>query len=245
MRVMLKGIYRTITGKAVTERRMEIVANNIANCLTAGYKNSRPVFKLIDDVNGSEADKTLAQKGSIYTLSSFINFTEGVLVETGNNLDLGIQGDGFFVVMVKGKNMYTRDGQFTLNNEKKLVTLDGNPVMGEGGEITIDGADIKIESDGTIYVDKKFVDKIRVVTFEDKTVLKNYGRSLFVNTDERAKETIPENYGVKQGSYEASNVDVIKEMVEMMSTLRAYESYTKVDQFFSEMMEKLINLGRM
>lgn len=242
---MLKGIYRTITGKAVTERRMEMVANNIANCLTAGYKASRPIFKLIDDIQGSQADKTVSQKGSVHTLSSYINFSEGVLVETGNTLDVGIQGDGFFVVLVNGKNMYTRNGQFTLNNEKKLVTMDGNPVLGEGGEITIDGADIKIESDGTIYVDKKFVDKIRVVTFEDKSILKNYGRSLYVKSDERAQEKTPENYTVKQGCYESSNVDVIKEMVEMLSTLRAYESYTKVDQFFNEMMSKLINLGRM
>ncbi|MCX7965204.1 MAG: flagellar basal-body rod protein FlgF [Syntrophorhabdaceae bacterium] len=242
---MLKGIYRTITGKAVTERRMEMVANNIANSLTAGYKASRPVFKLIDDIPGSEAEKTVSQKGNAYTLSSFINFSEGVLVETGNTLDLGIQGDGFFVVLVNGKNMYTRNGQFTLNHEKKLVTMDGRPVLGEGGEITIDGADIKIESDGTIYVDKKFVDKIRVVTFEDTSKLKNYGRSLFMKSDERVVEKAPENYIVKQGSYESSNVDVIKEMVEMVSALRAYESYTKVDQFFSEMMTKLINLGRM
>ncbi|HOJ42754.1 MAG TPA: flagellar basal-body rod protein FlgF [Syntrophorhabdaceae bacterium] len=242
---MFKGIYRTVTGKAVIEKRMEMVANNIANCLTAGYKASRPVFKLIDDVHGSEPDRTVAQRGSAYTLGSFISFTEGVLVETGNNLDVGIQGDGFFVVTVNGKNMYTRNGQFTLNNEKKLVTMDGNPVMGEAGEITIDGSDIKIESDGTIYVDKKFVDRLRVVNFEDTSNLKNYGRSLFINSNERANEITPENYVVKQGFYESSNVDVIKEMVEMMSALRAYESYTKVDQFFSDMMNKLINLGRM
>lgn len=242
---MLKGIYRTITGKAVTERRMEMVANNIANSLTAGYKASRPIFKLIDDIQGSEADKTVEQKGNVYTLSSFINFSEGILVDTGNNLDVGIQGDGFFVVSVNGKNMYTRNGQFTLNNEKRLVTMDGNPVLGEGGEITIDGADIKIEADGTIYVDKKFVDKLKVVTFEDKSSLKNYGKSLFINSNERASEKVPENYIIKQGTYESSNVDLIKEMVEMVSTLRAYESYTKVDQFFSEMMNKLINLGRM
>ncbi len=242
---MLKGIYRTLTGKAVTERRMEMVANNIANSLTPGYKASRPVFNMIDDQIGSQGDTTVQQKGSIYTLNSYINFTDAAMVESGNNLDVGIEGDGFFVVTLNGKNMYTRNGQFTLNNEKKLVTMDGNTVMGEGGEITIDGSDIKIESDGTIYVDKKYANKIRIVTFEDKTKLKNYGRSLFVNEDEQAAEKTPEKYSLKQGFYEASNVDVIKEMIEMMSTLRAYESYTKVDQFFSEMMSKLINLGRM
>jgi len=244
---MLKGIYRTLTGKAVTERRMEMVANNISNSLTPGYKASRPVFKMMDDLIGSKGETTVQQPDSTssYTLSSYINFAEAAMVESGNNLDVGIEGDGFFVVTLNGKNMYTRNGQFTLNNEKKLVTMDGNIVMGEGGEITIDGSDIKIESDGTIYVDKKYSNKIRIVTFEDKTKLKNYGRSLFVNEDVQAVEKTPEKYLLKQGFYEASNVDVIKEMIEMMSTLRAYESYTKVDQFFSEMMSKLINLGRM
>jgi len=244
---MLKGIYRALTGKAVTERRMEMVANNIANALTAGYKASRPIFKIIDDQRGFQADKTVQQvgSGSIYDLSSYTNFAEAAMVESGNNLDVGIEGDGFFVVVLDGKNMYTRNGQFTLNQEKKLITMDGNPVMGEGGDITIDGSDVKIELDGTIYVDKKYANKIRIVTFDDKTSLRNYGRSLFVNTDKRAEEKIPEQYTLKQGFYEASNVDIIKEMIEMMSALRAYESYTKVDQFFSEMMSKLINLGRM
>ncbi|HOV91266.1 MAG TPA: flagellar basal-body rod protein FlgF [Syntrophorhabdaceae bacterium] len=244
---MLKGIYRTLTGKAVTERRMEMVANNIANSLTPGYKASRPVFKMVDDLIGSQGESAGEQPAATgsYTLSSYINFADAAMVESGNNLDVGIEGDGFFVVTLNNKNMYTRNGQFTLNNEKKLVTMDGNIVMGEGGEITIDGSDIKIESDGTIYVDKKYANKIKVVTFDDKTKLKNYGRSLFVNEDVQAVEKTPEKYLLKQGFYEASNVDVIKEMIEMMSTLRAYESYTKVDQFFSEMMSKLINLGRM
>lgn len=242
---MLKGIYRTLSGKAVTERRMDMVANNIANSLTPGYKASRPMFRVVDDTMASQPAGESEKQGNSYTLNSYINFTEAALVESGNRLDLGIEGDGFFVVSLNGKNMYTRNGQFTLNQEKKLVTMDGSPVMGEGGNIVIDGADVKIESDGTIYVDKKYADKIRIVTFDDKTGLKNYGKSLFINTDEKAMEKTPEKFSLKQGFYEASNVDVIKEMIEMMSTLRAYESYTRVDQFFSEMMNKLINLGRM
>ncbi|HOJ42546.1 MAG TPA: flagellar basal-body rod protein FlgF [Syntrophorhabdaceae bacterium] len=242
---MLKGIYRTLSGKAVTERRMEMVANNIANSLTPGYKASRPMFRVVDDTIPSQSAGEPGKQGNSYTLDSYINFNEAALVESGNRLDVGIEGDGFFVVLLNGKNMYTRNGQFTLNHEKKLVTMDGNPVLGEAGEITIDGGDVKIETDGTIYVDKKYTDKIRIVTFEDKTKLKNYGRSLFVNIDEKPVETTPEKFSLKQGFYEASNVDVIKEMIEMMSTLRAYESYTKVDQFFSDMMSKLINLGRM
>ncbi|MCX8111069.1 MAG: flagellar basal-body rod protein FlgF [Syntrophorhabdaceae bacterium] len=241
---MLKGIYRTLSGKAVTERRMDMVANNIANSLTPGYKTTRPTFKAVDDTVDTSSGVTSEKQVSLHTLNSYINFADGVLVESGNRLDVGIEGDGFFVVSLNGKNMYTRNGQFTLNHEKKLVTMNGNPVMGEGGEITIDGADVRIETDGTIYVDKKYTDKIRIVTFDDKTSLKNFGKSLLINIDEKAIEKASEKFSLKQGFYEASNVDLIKEMIEMMSTLRAYESYTRVDQFFGDMMNKLINLGR-
>ncbi len=240
---VLKGIYKTLTGKYVTERRIEMVANNIANALTPGYKSSKPLLNSAEEGNVQRSELS-GVNTQVNSLNSYINFTNAPLVETGNQLDLGIEGDGFFVVSVNGKNMYTANGQFTLNKEKKLVTLDGYPVMGEGGEITLDGKDIKVESDGTIYVDKNQADKIKVVTFEDKSSLKNYGGSMFVNIKEGNAEITPERYSVKQGFYEASNVNVMQEMIDMMSALRAYESYSKVDQFFGDMIGKLINLGR-
>lgn len=248
---MLKGIYRTMAGKSATEKRMEMVVNNIANALTPGYKVARPLFAgTIKDETVQRNDNRVSVPNSQINFAdgslvdSHIDFADAPLIETSSTLDLGIKGDGFFVVSVNGKNMYTRNGQFTLNSEKKLVTLDGNPVMGDGGEITIDGKDTKIEKDGTIYIDKSPADKIKVVSFEDKKGLKNYGRSLFINTNPNNAETTPEKYSVEQGYYEASNVNIVKEMVEMMSTLRAYESYSKVDQFFSDMVSKLINIGR-
>lgn len=240
---MLKGIYRTLSGKYVTERRIEMIANNIANALTPGYKSSKPLLNSNNegDVKGSGTSAANTQSS---LLSSYINFSNAPLVETGNNLDLSVEGDGFFVVSVNGKNMYTSNGQFALNNEKKLVTLNGYPVMGESGEISLDGKDIKVENDGTIYVDRNQVDKIKVVTFEDKSSLKNFGGSMFVNTKNDNVEITPEKYSVKQGHYEASNVNVILEMVDMMSALRAYESYKKVDQFFDDMIGRLINIGK-
>ena len=230
---------------------MELVVHNIANALTPGFKIARPLLagRIKDEAvqpNDNQASVPASQinyvDGSF--LDTQIDFTEAPLIESGSTLDLGIKGDGFFVVSVNGKNMYTRNGQFTLNNEKTLVTLDGSPVMGDGGAITIDGKDIKIENDGTIYIDKRVVDKIKVVTFEDKKGLKSFGKSLFTNTNPNSFETAPEKYSVKQGHYEASNVNIVKEMVEMMSTLRAYESYSKVDGFFADMISKLINIGR-
>jgi flagellar basal-body rod protein FlgG len=141
--------------------------------------------------------------------------------------------------------MYTRNGQFALNGDKQLVTQDGRPVMGEsGGEIILDGKDVNIETDGTIYVDQIRVDRIKVVDFEDKKDLRNYGASLFINTNNDNMEQPVDMPSVKQGAYEGSNVEVMKELVDMISTMRAYETYTKVDQAFNDLMGKLLQLGK-
>jgi flagellar basal-body rod protein FlgF len=240
---MLKGIFSTLTGKFLTERRMEIISNNIANASTPGYKTMRPVFNVEKNESNSGISTEL-QNTQINVLDSYIHFSEAPLVESGNKLDIGIEGNGFFVVSAKDGRMYTRNGQFAINEDKKLVTLDGTPVLGQSGEITINGTDIRIEGDGSIFVDKAFVDKLKIADFKDKKDLRNYGNSIFVNVNKDNIETASETFTVKQGFYEASNVDVMKEMIEMMSTLRAYESYSKVDQFFNDMMSKLINVGR-
>jgi flagellar basal-body rod protein FlgF len=243
---MLKGIYSTMSGKFVSEKRMEMISNNLANALTPGYKASRPKVNMVEDGNSPVSPDQLTPT-FMNLIESYIHFSGAPLVETKNALDVAIEGDGFFVVSTKEGNMYTRNGKFTLDQDKRLVTLDGSPVLGQNGEVTIDarqGGDIKIENDGSIFVDKILVDRLKIADFADKKGLRNYGESKFVNTNPAAVEITPDNFTVKQGFYEASNVNVMNEMVDMMSTVRAYETYTKVDQFFGDMLEKLVNMGR-
>ena len=138
--------------------------------------------------------------------------------------------------------MYTRNGKFTINQEKKLVTAEGFPVLGKGGEINIDGKEINVENDGSVFVDKSFVDIIKIVDFEDKKYLRNYGKNLFINTKEGSAEIIPENSTIRQGHHEASNVDIMREMIEMIQTVRAYEAYSKIDQSLDDILGKLISV---
>jgi flagellar basal-body rod protein FlgF len=240
---MISGVFSTLGAKSANERRLEIISNNIANSVTPGYKASRPVFSAVTLDEGLEPDQL--HPTNVNISDYYIHFSDAPLVETGGRLDLAIEGNGFFVVSTPNGNMYTRNGQFTLSKDKKLVTQDGNPVFGESGsEIVIDGKEITVEIDGSISVDKTRVDKLKIVDFKNKTGLQTAGRSLFVNTNQSNDETTPENVSVRQGFYEASNVDVVKEMIELIVAIRAYESCTKADELANESLTKLIDAGR-
>jgi flagellar basal-body rod protein FlgF len=248
---MLKGIFNVMIGKHVTGRRMDILAHNIANSLTPGYKASRLTVDTVKEETQAEAG-TDVRNSCLISLGTYINFSEAALVESGSPLDFAIQGDGYFVVSTPRGNMYTRNGQFTLDKDKRLVNMEGYTVMGQGGEITIDGKVVMVENDGSIYVDdgsagvaKILAGIIKVVDFKDKRDLESAGNSLFMNKNVKGGEITPEKFAVKQGFYEASNVNVMQEMIEMISALRAYESYSKVDQAFGDMMTRLLEVPRL
>jgi flagellar basal-body rod protein FlgF len=239
---MINEIFSTYSAKFAAERRLDVVANNIANVATAGFKASRLIYDgstLDVPVDNDQMDQTY-----VNLRDSYVHFSDAPLVETGNPLDLAIEGAGFFVVSTQNGKMYTRNGQFMVNSDKKLVTADGYPVVAESGEtVTVDGKDVSIEPDGSIFVDKTPVGKIKVVSFSQLQNLKNFGRSLFVNTGS-SPETQATSFSLRQRCYETSNVDIMKEMVEMINATRAYEALTKVDQSADETLGKLLNMGK-
>ncbi len=240
---MLNGLFTTYSGKFVNARRLEIISNNLANVSTAGFKASRPVFNSITNEEIMVADQLENTYTSVY--DSYLNFEGGMPVETGSELDFAIEGDGFFVISTKEGLRYTRNGKFTIDHEKRLVTAGGDPVLGRGGEITVDGKQVSVENDGTISVDNTAVDVLKVVDFKNRSAVRSAGKNLLVNTDEKNEELAPDNFTVTQGRYEASNVNVVREMIEMMYAVRAYEAYAKVDQYFDDILGKLIEVGKL
>jgi flagellar basal-body rod protein FlgG len=244
---MLNGLFSNFSGQFVNSRRLEIISNNIANVSTPGFKVSRPVFNAFtgEDESGNE----MLQNTFVSMYDSYVNFATAPLLETGSKLDFAIEGEGFFVVSTPDGPMYTRNGKFTISQDKKLVTTDGYPVLGKSGEIDVGGqngnADISVENDGSVFVDKSFVDVIKIVDFADKKYIRNYGKNLFINTKEGTAEIIPENSTIRQGYYEASNVDVMREMIEMIHTVRAYEAYTKIGESLDDVLGKLIDVSRL
>jgi len=229
------GIFENlgVVGLFRQERRYNIIANNLSNVQTVGYKRDVPVFY-----------KALSK--SMYNLSnpdvdsSYTVFQQGELQPTGNKLDLAIEGEGFFKVKTPAGIRYTRSGNFHLNRDRVLVTAGGFPVMGRGNEICLRGENISIQPDGTISVDGTVADKIEIVTFADLRGLRKEGGSLFT-LDQPQEEKEPSQSRIHQGSLEASNVNMMEEMIQMIDSLRWFESCHRLVQAQDEMKAKAIN----
>ena len=174
-------IYIAAAGALASEKRMQLIANNLANVNTVGFKMDRGRFKMIDpaDLPGKTASNSAdlaATRAHLFwnNFSSYTDYSSGALKQTDNDFDLAIVGNGFFCVQGPDGERYTRKGDFTLNADGVLVTRNGWPVLGNGGQITIDStenphrhAKFAVDNQGNVAVDGKSVDKLRIVDFAD------------------------------------------------------------------------------
>ncbi len=235
---MYKGIYIALSGALQKQKHMDISAQNIANANTTGFKKERISFKdSLIPVDNKRPDipdgRTMTETSSIIT-----DYSKGSLMKTGNPLDIAINGEGFFAIE---SDLYTRNGNFTVDSEGNLTTQDGKKVLGSGGPITIVGGKVYISDSGEVFVDGISVDTLKIVNFKDKYVLRNQGAGMFA-TDDQGEEI---NSGVSQGYLETSNVNAIREMVEMIRNMREFESYQKMISAFDDAASKTINeLGK-
>jgi flagellar basal-body rod protein FlgG len=230
---MNKGIYIALSGAKLKQKHMDIYAQNIANANTSGYKKSRITFKdfiiPVDNASGEKDGRVMAQLSGIST-----DFSAGTIASTGNTLDLAINGEGFFVLE---DNAYTRNGRFDIDSEGYLVNHRGTRVLGDGGAISVQGSKIDINESGEIFVDDVSVGKLKIVDFPDMGVLRKIDRGVFT-TEESGEEV---NSSISQGYLENSNVDVIRELVQMIESHREFETYQKMIQAFDEASSKTIN----
>ena len=218
-------------------RISHLIANNLSNAQTPGFKREVPVFhQILSDAAGRihpgpvEGAKTAFQQGSIH--------------KTGNPLDMAIEGEGFFKVKTPLGIRYTRAGSFILNKEKMLTNADGFPVLGKQGEITLSGQNIAIGRNGTVKADGGEIGQIALVTFPDLEVLKKEGHTLY-SSDFPETETEVQDPQLHQSSLESSNVNPIEEMVNFIDAMRSFESCLKVVQCHDEMDGRAVNeLGR-
>lgn len=219
---MLLQFTNPVQGGLRQERKLEMTANHLANVDTSGFKADMVTF---DEMLRSEMG---------------IDFSPGPLKTTGNALDLALEADGFFKVRTARGDRYTRNGNFTLDAENILVTATGSPVMGEGGEITIEGRDIQINREGEIFVDGALVDKLAVVSFESMQKMIKDGDSLFVGPTDSSEISV-ETPVVHQGALEGSNVEAVAEMTRMIEIMRTYEALQKMIQAYDETDGRIIS----
>jgi flagellar basal-body rod protein FlgG len=224
---------------SVKVNQLDLVSNNIANASTPGYKAEHMTASVGDNLPDPVSGWTPRVRASVY-----IDFSQGVLERTGNNLDVAIQGDGFFEVETPEGVAYTRAGHFAVDGEGTLTDRMGHPVMGEGGRIVMPGSDsatdVRISPNGVIRVfgtEPEGIEAgtLKVVTFEDTSNLKRSANGLFVYAGQ-GEQVIqePEMRNIQAGYLELSNTSAVQELIRMVDIQRSFELYQKAIHTISE-----------
>ena len=243
---LLRGLYTAASGLVANQKRNDVVANNLANINTAGFKKEGTVAKTFNEVLIEKIDYTKANSPGITTgylgkgvqIDQIItDHSQGALLNTGGPLDIAIAGPGYLVVQDEdGQEFYTRDGSLTLNSQGQLTTQSGHLVLSNNGPIQINGNNIEISEIGQVVVDGTAIANLQLVDIQDP---KKYGHNLF--TGENPVELAGK---VQQGFLEGSNVNAVEEMVKMITLMRNYETNQKVIQSYDNTLDKLNEIGR-
>lgn len=256
---MIRGLYTSGWSMLALNKKMDVIANNLANVSTNGYKRDTVAMegfpellakRLHDNTDGVVGGVPVGELsfshdvGEVYTY-----FRPGGLVQTDNSLDFSIrdEGNAFFSIAVpvgeEFTEQYTRDGGFMLNANGQLITKQGYFVLGEKGVIQLDGDQFTLLKDGTITQNGIAVDRLLIRQFENPGTLRKNGQNLLTPTDETVQADFTGQ--VLQNYIEQSNVEVVREMVDMISLMRSYEANQRIITAQDSTLEKAVNeVGR-
>ena len=217
-----------------------MLANNIANAETGGYKADREFYSLYASTEASDLEGDTAARLPVIE-KNYTDYSQGSMRGTSNQLDFGIEGKGFFAVNSPSGVAYTRNGRFQLTASGKLVTGDGYPVCGESGQaITLDPAlPVSVAADGTIRQSGQIRGKLELVDFEDHAQLVKQGSTLFRLRDTKTKP-IASTAQVQQGRLESSNVGSSESAIRLVSVMRQFDMLQKAAHMGQQMNSKAI-----
>lgn len=245
---MIDRLYVQMQAMQTLSRSQDVTADNLANINTPGFKGNKLFYRMFkEQVNGQEVTRSVPV--------SQVDLSQGILEPTGNQFDMGINGDGFFKVELDGNTMLTRDGRFHLDGDGYLVNNDGAKVLGESGPIQLPeffqnsgegGATTQLEitKNGTIKINGDQQDRLQLVTVNDARDLQRKGNSYFSVTNDDALSE--EGIGmIQQGYYEKGNVNPLNEMVDMMQNMQLFETQQRAMKTTDEMLQQVTTrLGR-
>lgn len=255
---MLKNIYTPLSGALAQERALEILANNLANVNTTGFKGDNVTFTLLEPEpyrNYKSPIPPANFKVNLMELAPLhgndLNYvgiagierdlSQGPAITTHNPLDLMIEGEGHFAVQTPEGRRYQRAGNLTLNRGGALVTSHGDPVLGEKGVIYLRSRQFEVNGKGEIYQDGALVDRLMLFTFKDDQAIERAGKGyvFYGGSPEGVMRT--QDAAVRQGFLEGSNVNAIKNLTDMIIAHRSYEVYQKAVSNYDKMMDKSSN----
>lgn len=264
---MSKGMFTAVSGAIAQSQRLDTIANNLANVNTPGFKRDGQLFR--EYLSAYEKEPTnmslpriAASVESFYNMqggdksfvdanSTFTDFSQGGLRSTGNQLDVAIEGNGFFEIGTPDGVKLTRAGSFTINSEGTLVTKQGYPVLSDSSvglqdpaarQIKIKDAHVTIGENGQVVSGDQIAGKISVVHVGNRDALLKTGQNLYTFKDNiDAQMSVDPNPKMNQGFLEVSNVNVVREMTDMITATRTFESTQKAIQAYDQMSGKAVN----
>jgi flagellar basal-body rod protein FlgF/flagellar basal-body rod protein FlgG len=218
---------------------LDTIANNLANASTPGFRAEHNVFSAVlaeqRQAGGSSLNRAMNDYGVMS--GTTLDRSQGALQKTGNDLDVAIQGTGFFAVQTAKGTMYTRDGSFQVSALGQLVTPAGDPVLGQKGVINMLPGPVSISPDGSISSRGALAGKLKLVDFKPGTDLVSAGATYYAAPE--ANEIPAVGSTVQQGALENSNVNPVASMVELISAQRSAEMMQKAVTMFSSEMDKM------
>jgi flagellar basal-body rod protein FlgF len=261
------GLYAAYLGMRSRQQQLDLLANNIANASTSGFKADRLLYRSVAAPKQDPGTTTLSAAGTLgaatdqnqqltplrnaievgVVTAQTTDFSAGSIRETGRSLDIALNGDGFLVVQTARGERYTRQGSLTLDNSGQLVTQRGDLVVGDSGPITIPPGNVSFGEDGSVSVNGQIAGKLKLVRFNNpNTALMKEGDCLFAANGTQQGQEATETK-VAQGTLELSNVNSLTEMVAMMQNSREFESLQKsVSTLMNELGRKVANeVGRL
>lgn len=235
---MGSGYYAACTALVARIQQLDTIANNLANSSTAGFRAEQDVFSSVLADTGNSSGAALDQALNSYGIVSgtTIDQSQGALQKTGNELDMAIQGSGYFVVQTANGPMYTRNGSFQVSATGQLITANGDAVMGDRGPVKILPGPVTVGPDGTISSAGAITGHLKIVEFAPNTQLTSAGGTYY--SAPAGSAVAATHSSVRQGMLESSNVNTITDMVELVTAQRSAEMMQRALSMFNSEIDK-------